>query len=98
MAAHYFDDVFSQSSTASDGQPRIRRSSTSRSIGNRNDFNNSLVGDHHSQFADDGIDRERRRSEANEHVARYVTQALERVRTNNGLADYDDELETLHDD
>lgn len=96
MAAHYFDDVF-HSSRADEGQTRIRRSSTSRSIGNRKSFGVSLEGHHHLQSTDDEIDRERRKSEANEHVAKYVTQALERLRTSDSLADYDEELETLAD-
>ncbi|KAL9593432.1 MAG: hypothetical protein Q9219_007557 [cf. Caloplaca sp. 3 TL-2023] len=97
-AAHYFDDVFPQQGKNTDGQPRIRRSSTSRSIGNRSTFNSSVHDDLHGQPADDINDRQRRKSETNEHVARYITQTLERMRTNNGPPNYKDELETsLHD-
>lgn len=97
-AAHYFDDIFTRSAKTDDSQPRIRRSSTSRSIGNRSSFNISVNGDHHEHLADGENDRERRKSEANEHVAKYVTEALERLRTDNALADYDDELEASIDD
>lgn len=94
-AAHYFDDVF-HSTKADESQTRIRRSSTSRSIGNHKDFDVSLE-DYRRQSTGDEVDRERRKSEANEHVAIYVTHALERLRAKEGLADYDDELETLPD-
>ncbi|KAL8981634.1 MAG: hypothetical protein Q9177_005509, partial [Variospora cf. flavescens] len=97
-AAHYFDDVFTRSAKAEESQPRIRRFSTSRSIGNRSSFQVSTVGDHQRHFADEENDCERRKSEANEHVAKYVTQALERLRADDTLAGYNDELETSVDD
>jgi hypothetical protein len=85
--AHYFDDVFGRHI----GQPEsfkprpMRRSSTSRSIGNRSEFNVSINGDGHND--DDGQslrnsvdpEGEREREEANKHVANYVSEQLEKV-------------------
>lgn len=93
-AAHYsdsyFDETFSRSS-----KPRIRRSSTSRSLGNRSSFNTSINGD---TDADSVVgERERQRSEANFHVANYVTDQLERVRSNDSVAVYEDEFEAQLD-
>ena len=42
-------------------------------------------------------ERERRRSEANQHVANFVNDQLERVRSNESAAVYDDELEAQLD-
>ncbi|KAL8820850.1 MAG: hypothetical protein Q9223_001006 [Gallowayella weberi] len=97
-AAHYFDDVFSRSSKAGEDQPHLRRSSTSRSIGNRSSFSASADWGLQSHAIDDDGDRERRKSEANDHIARYVTQALERIRTEGDATDYETELETSIDD
>ncbi|KAL8643057.1 MAG: hypothetical protein Q9228_000296 [Teloschistes exilis] len=97
-AAHYFDDVFSRPAKVGDEQPRIRRSSTSRSIGNRGTFVNSAKGDQRSRPHDDVSDHERRKSEANEHIVKYVTEAFERIRANDSIGQYDDELETSLDD
>lgn len=97
-AAHYFDDVFSRPAKVGDEQPRIRRSSTSRSIGNRGTFADSAHGDERSRPYQDLSDHERRKSEANEHIAKYVTEAFERIRANDGIGQYDDELETSLDD
>ncbi|KAL9001383.1 MAG: hypothetical protein Q9169_000274 [Polycauliona sp. 2 TL-2023] len=97
-AAHYFDDVFSRSSKASGEQPRLRRSSTSRSIGNRSSFYGSGREDHqHGADGDDENDRARRKSEADDHMARHITQALERLRTEGDATDYEN-LETSVDD
>ncbi|KAL8636138.1 MAG: hypothetical protein Q9226_009286 [Calogaya cf. arnoldii] len=97
-AAHYFDDVFSRSSKAREEQPRLRRSSTSRSIGNRSSFYRSVDGNP-QHLADDNEDnRVRRRSEVDEHIARHVTQALERLRTEGDSIDVETELETSVDD
>ena len=82
---------------------RVRRSSTGRSIGNRSSFNVSANGEEDGQPADangingangmDGIDgdeKERRSSEANQHIASYVTDQLERLRTNDSVFDEDE--------
>ena len=97
-AAHYFDDVFSRSSKASEQQPGLRRSSTSRSIGNRSSFYGSVNGDHQHHADGSEEDRTRRKSEADDHIARHVTQALARLRTEGDATDYETELETsVHD-
>ena len=76
-------------------KPRVRRSSTSRSIGNRSSFNVSTNGDDDAHSADgfahtNGDERERRRSEANQHIAKYVTDQLERIRSNESVFDEDE--------
>ena len=94
-AAHYFDDVFSKPIGA---QPRIRRSSTTRSIGNRSSINVSVNGDLdgedddgvHGSMQNEQYEKERRKSEANEHVARYVTDQLERIQSNESVFDEDE--------
>lgn len=89
-ADNYFDEIFSRPQ-----KPRIRRSSTSRSIGNRSSFNNSVNGDHPDESAidptTDGEERERRRSEANSHIANFVNETLERVKSHESA--YEDEFE-----
>lgn len=89
--AHYFDDVFERHI----GQPEsfkakpMRRSSTSRSIGTRSDFNISVNGDTHNDgrshrnSVDPGGDRER--EEINKHVAHYVSEQLEKVLAKDGF-------------
>lgn len=75
-------------------KPTIRRSSTNRSIGNRSDISNHSDGDEEAIHEDtapvsrsnsigalDG-DALRRRMEDDSHVANYVTNQLERLRTN----------------
>ena len=93
-AAHYFDDVFSRPSKAMGEKPRVRRSSTGRSIGNRSSYNASTNGeaDGHSVngSAHTNGDGERRRSEANQHIADYVTDQLERMRTHESVFDEDE--------
>ena len=86
-AAHYFDDVFSKPNGT---KPKIRRSSTTRSIGNRSTFHVSTNGDTHDEDDDELYEKERRRSEANEHVANYVTEQLERIQSNESVFDEDE--------
>ena len=97
-AAHYFDDVFSKPNGT---QPKFRRSSTTRSIGNRSSFNVSANGDLHAEDDDEvqsaigsvrneQHEKERRKSEANEHVAKYVTDQLERIQSNESVFDEDE--------
>ncbi|KAL5345873.1 hypothetical protein ACLOAV_008899 [Pseudogymnoascus australis] len=89
--AHYFDDVFGRHI----GQPEsfkpkpMRRSSTSRSIGTRSDFNGSANGDAHEDDAGshrNSVDPEgeKERNEANRHVAHYVSEQLEKVLAEDG--------------
>ena len=103
-AAHYFDDIFSRATKPGGVKPtRIRRSSTTRSIGNRSSFTTSVNGDGDdgaSTFNSVGPDHEeneRRKSEANQHVANYVTDQLERIRTNEPVFIDEDEFEAQLD-
>lgn len=95
--AHYFDDVF----TRHIGQPKsskpanIRRSSTTRSMGARSDFDTSINGDHDeagsvgNSVTTDNAEKERERNEANAHIAHYVSEQLEKVRSHDSTS-YDD--------
>ena len=81
--------------------PKIRRSSTTRSIGNRSSFNVSANGDPVDEDEDElqstvgsvrkeNAEKERRKSEANEHIAKYVTEQLERIQSNESVFDEDE--------
>lgn len=90
--AHYFDDIFQRNVGGvphTNGMPRIRRSSTARSIGARSDFDGSLDGDEHdddvrsttaSVFPVDS-ERAKEREEADSHMHQYVSNQLERYKT-----------------
>ncbi|KAJ5735010.1 uncharacterized protein N7483_000135 [Penicillium malachiteum] len=111
-ASHYFDDIFSRSSRgrgAGSRRPSVRRSSTTRSIGNRSDFNSTIAGDvtpAASTFLDDDeigsgpISRNdstaalSTNGDGDEHVHNYVESQLQRVRSSASIAAYEDELET----
>ena len=98
-AAHFSDSYFDETFARSE-KPRIRRSSTSRSIGNRSSFNNSTNGDVHAEADVDHTtdpEQERQRMEANQHVANYINDQLERVRSNESVAVYEDEFEAQLD-
>ena len=100
--SHYFDDILHRhvggaqtpkSPVLSSHKPRFRRSSTSRSISARSDFD---VHDLHGYDEDDGDVRTRRgsvaasaindpvrmreRAEADAHLHSYISQQLERVK------------------
>ena len=101
-AAHYFDEIFSRSAKPANGKPHhFRRSSTNRSIGNRSSFATSINGDsddarsvaNSAAVAKDDPEKE----EANRHIANYVTEQLERVRSNDSVAVYEDEFEAQLD-
>lgn len=102
--AHYFDDMFTRHvSQPKSSKPSLRRSSTSRSIGARSDFDASVNGDNEegarsigNSVATDNLDIER--NEANAHVAQYVTERLERVRSHDSaFFENDDEYEAQLD-
>lgn len=107
-AAHYFDDIFSRSTKPGGSKPtRIRRSSTTRSIGNQSSFGVSVNGDHEDTKStadsahleeDDNDETLRRRNEANEHIANYVTNQLERIRSNESVGVCEDEFEAQLDE
>jgi hypothetical protein len=106
---HYFDDIFSRHVY----KPRttkppylVRRSSTTRSIGARSDFDRSgsADGDGNEDFRSvdstetETAEKERERREADEHTANYVWEQLSRVRSNQS-ADFEtgDEFEAQLD-
>lgn len=94
VASHYFDDIFTRSARPrSSGRPSIRRSSTSRSIGNRSDFGSTFNGETPEAPPADGEESDRR----NEHVSNYVESQMERVRRRASVGTYEDELETQAD-
>lgn len=106
-ASHYFDDIFSRSGRPPfSRRPSVRRSSTTRSIGNRSDFNSTIAGDATPGGASAYLDEDevsrpgsRRGSTAlsaenDEHINSYVESQLQRVRSSASIAAYEDELET----
>lgn len=103
-ASHYFDDIFSRSGRPSfSRRPSVRRSSTTRSIGNRSDFNSTIGGDATpapSAVLDDE-ETSTPTTPANdaqeEHLHHYVESQLQRVRSSASIATYEDELETRAD-
>lgn len=87
---------------------RIRRSSTSRSIGVRSDWNGSETNEggddmlssqktRTNSVAAEDEDTIKARKEADEHVAKYVSEQLQRVRSNDSAASFHDELEAQLD-
>lgn len=78
----------------------MRRSSTSRSIGRRSSFDTSVNGDaaetSDTEGHDEQAERERRRSEADQHVANYVSDQLRRISEQDASA-YDEEYEARLD-
>ncbi|KAF2089915.1 glycoside hydrolase family 63 protein-like protein [Saccharata proteae CBS 121410] len=97
-AAHYFDDVFSRYKKPQ--KPQFRRSSTSRSIGMRSDWNDTesngkprvnSVG----YFDEEALERKRVQDE---QVAHYVSDQLERMMSGESAGkEVDDELEAQLD-
>ena len=99
---HYFDDIFARHLTNSTNSrrgsasphPKMRRSSTSRSIGARSDFDHSLNGDEGDKVSignsvdTETTEREKQRKVADEHTAHYVSEQLSRVRSHQS-ADFD---------
>ncbi len=105
--AHYFDDTFTRhiNQAKSDKSPyhTMRRSSTARSIGARSDFDTSVNGDAPLSIGNsvetETAEKIREREEADVHTANYVSEQLERVRSNQSTADYEtgDEFEAQLD-
>jgi hypothetical protein len=106
-ASHYFDDIFSRSGRPqTPGHRSVRRSSITRSIGNRSDFNSTVAGDMTppaSSTLDDDFStspQSRRGSTApgldgdDEHLNHYVESQLQRVRSSASMAAYEDEFIT----
>ena len=102
-AAHYFDDIFSKVNRPKQ-RHHLRRSSTTRSIGDRSDWA-STQGD------DDALtpinrtnsigylneDDLKQKAEMDQHVAHYVTDQLERIRSNDSAEVEPAEFETSID-
>ncbi|KAL0940739.1 cytoplasm protein [Colletotrichum truncatum] len=99
--SHYFDDILTREIKRRDsttphtpgpnGKPRMRRSSTARSIGARSDFDNDMNGeDGHDEESLGGSvtledpdrlrERLRERTEADAHMHRYISDQLERFK------------------
>lgn len=94
---HYFDDIFSRGNITPKKPSLLRRSSTTRSIGNRSDFKSS-IGDGVTEddnfdaetltlrsptnsVGPDHVERERERIEADAHTAHYISNQLELVKS-----------------
>lgn len=87
--------------------PRIRRSSTARSIGARSDFDESEANgyednEYHSNGGGSVVGTQdpeviRQKEEADEHMRNYITEQLERVKSEQGADAYEqgDEFEAL---
>jgi len=108
-AAHYFDDIFSKKGKAKTSAPSLRRSSTTRSIGNRSSV--ASVNGENAESVEDAIPDEnenndvgggdqeatRNQLEHDEHVQRYVTDQLERVKSGGSASSVHDEFEAQLD-
>lgn len=78
----------------------MRRSSTSRSIGHRSSFNATFHGVNGDPAGNSTVkdeEQESSRSEADDHIANYVADQLERIRSNEPVAVYEDEFEAQLD-
>ena len=100
--AHYFDDMFQRSidvgTPRSSAMPRIRRSSTARSIGARSDFDTAEDEDEDSRSVansefPDGPARAREKAVADSHLHHYISDQLERYKSQNGDFELKDEFE-----
>lgn len=119
-AAHYFDDTFSRGNlrrkSSIPGTPlkspggRLRRSSTSRSIGNPSENGVSRRGSNaisdrdgdgktENGFGEEEEEEKKEREDADEHVEKYIGEQLERIRTDwsESVAVYEDEFEAQLD-
>ncbi|KAL2872752.1 uncharacterized protein BJX67DRAFT_17348 [Aspergillus lucknowensis] len=107
-ASHYFDDIFTRfahghsrrgSSHGSSNGPFIRRSSTSRSIGNRSDFESALnTPAPETPVADDDAGKDGHGERGfDDPVSKYVESQLQRVRSQVSMGVYEDEFETQVD-
>ncbi|KAL4754695.1 hypothetical protein BDW72DRAFT_165977 [Aspergillus terricola var. indicus] len=111
-ASHYFDDIFTRSVRSlsrrgSSHRPFVRRSSTSRSIGNRSDFESAFATPAPQTPVEPALDDEEGKDrhgpngtpgpEFDEHVSNYVRSQLQRVRSQVSMGAYEDEFETQAD-
>lgn len=85
--AHYFDDVFHRAAGSPKTlKPKMRRSSTARSIGARSDFDTSVNGDDDDNNSlgnsvDLDPEREKEQRDADAHMHQYITDELEKVKS-----------------
>ncbi|KAI0025672.1 Six-hairpin glycosidase [Xylariomycetidae sp. FL0641] len=82
--SHYFDDILHRHvpiGSPRAAKPRMRRSSTARSIGARSDFDASVNGDLDDvrSVMPDDPEREAERKEADAHLHAYISDQLQRV-------------------
>ncbi|KAJ5907398.1 hypothetical protein N7495_000080 [Penicillium taxi] len=111
-ASHYFDDIFSRSARGgrTPGPSTVRRSSTSRSLGNRSDFASSIAGDmtpSTSHYLDENESTPLSRCGSSSaltngngeehHMHNYVESQLQRVRSSASFGAYEDEFEARND-
>lgn len=101
--SHYFDDIFTRHSgrpKRPNSRPRVRHSSTARSISARSDFDVSVNGDYDdaNSVGPDNAEREREREEADAHTANYVSERLSRVRSRSVDFERGDEFEAQLDE
>ena len=102
-ASHYFDDIFSRTARPRGSRrPSVRRSSTSRSIGNRSDFESAFTG-RSTPGPESALDDDEKLGESglglgdDEHVSQYLESQLERVRSRASMGAYEDEFEAQAD-
>ena len=104
--AHYFDDIFHRheggmQTPKSPSSPRLRRTSTSRSIAARSDFDLNRFEDEgdgdfptrrgslsHGVLMAANPERLREKREADNHMHAYISQQLERVKLEQGADVY----------
>ncbi|KAJ9141944.1 Six-hairpin glycosidase [Pleurostoma richardsiae] len=101
--AHYFDEIFNRQLTPrSPSMPRIRRSSTARSMGHRSDWETETNGHDDdgqslggSVVLSDDPETERQKAEADSHIHNYISEQLERVKKDQVIDAYEhgDEFE-----
>lgn len=106
--AHYFDDIFQRTielgTPHSSGMPKIRRSSTARSIGARSDYDASVNGTEDdarsttNSVSHNSPERARERSDADSHLHQYISDQLRRYRGEDSASanvlEHEDEFET----
>jgi hypothetical protein len=102
-AAHYFDDIFTHKGKAKKPN-HLRRSSTSRSIGLRSDWEATDDDDTYTPINRTNsigyLNEEalKQKTQMDHHVAHYVSDQLERLRTHRDSDDFDcGEFETSVD-
>lgn len=99
-AAHYFDEVFGRSGKPAIGSrpsPFLRRSSASRSIGNRSDFEASINGGGDDDKDEDTLSTNgaAQDPQMEEDFTNYIAGQLNRVRNNATIGTCEDEFTTL---